>query len=466
MGDEDMKKVDTFVQRHGLIKEGDTIVAAISGGPDSLALLHYLSELKQSLSLTVIPASIDHGLRGEESREDVAYVAEICERLRLPVEKITLDVGSYMKKNSMGTQEAARILRYKALAEVMYTYEADSLALGHHGDDQVETLFMQLTRGASPSGVTGMPVTRKFAGGQIIRPLLEMTKEELERYCRDAGLTPRYDPSNEETAYTRNAFRHRLIPFLKEQNPKLHTHIQAYSERKMEDETFLLEKASEIMEELSFSEGRAEASISSLQRYPIALQRRAFHLILNYLYNGQTENITYVHEDLFLRLMDGDRANSTLNFPKDLHIIREYDKILFTFEDPEPASYRLELQPGESVLLPGGDGLAADFVTGAEEVSPNEFICDESHVSFPLIVRTRRDGDRMKPAGMKGTKKIKDIFIDCKVPLREREDWPVVTDSDGTVLWIPGIKKAAVEQTTGSLIRVTYNRAGRRNEDA
>lgn len=462
-----MQNVDDFVRKHRLINENDTILVAVSGGPDSLALLHYLYEKKQELSLSIIAVTVDHGLRGEESRADTAYVRTVCENLSVPLEEVSVDVAGYKQDKHKGTQEAARELRYETFSEVMRTYKADSLALGHHGDDQVETLFMQLVRGASPASVTGMPVSRKFASGRIIRPFLTVTKPELERYCASRNITPRYDPSNEETKYTRNAFRHQLLPFLKQQNPKLHEHIQAYSERRYEDEAFLLEKAGEIMEEAVFLKGKVTLSIKSMKRHPIALQRRAFHLILNYLYNDQVEDITYIHEDLLLQLMDGDRVNSTLDFPDGLNVIRAYDQVSFTFVESQPPScFYEELHPGGSVSLPGGEVISAERTTDVNGTSLYEFICDSTHVKFPLVVRNRRDGDRMRPLGMKGTKKIKDIFIDRKIPLTERDTWPIVTDGNDVVLWIPGIKKAAVEGDSTSLVRLTYNRVGRRNEDA
>ncbi|SIS62088.1 tRNA lysidine(34) synthetase TilS [Salimicrobium flavidum] len=462
-----MHNTDDFVRKHQLLNEGDTIIVAVSGGPDSLALLYYLYEHKQEFSLEIIAATIDHGLRGEESREDTAYVRTVCETLSLPLKEIFVDVARYKQKEGKGTQEAARKLRYEALETLMRTHQADSLALGHHGDDQVETLFMQLARGVSPSSVTGMPVSRKFASGRIIRPFLTVTKEELERFCDRRMITPRYDPSNNETQYTRNAFRHQLLPFLKQQNPKLHEHIQGYSERRYEEEEFLSEKAWEMMKEVVFSKGEVTLSIKSWKRYPIALQRRAFHLILNYLYNEQVEDITYIHEDLFLQLMDGDRVNSTLDFPDGLNVVRAYDQVSFTFsESHDSPFYYEELYPGGCVSLAGGAMIYAQSTKDVTGTSLYEFICDTTHVKFPLIVRNRRDGDRMKPKGMKGTKKIKDIFIDRKIPLAERNTWPIVTDGDGVVLWVPGIKKAAVECESTSLVRVTYNRSGRRNEDA
>ncbi|SDJ72677.1 tRNA lysidine(34) synthetase TilS [Salimicrobium halophilum] len=462
-----MQKVAAFIGKHGLISEGDTIVVAVSGGPDSLALLHYLNEWRKVSPLTVVAASVDHGLRGEGSRRDCEYVENVCEQLSLPFEQITLDVELHKRDKGIGTQEAARELRYEALAGVMRKYGADSLALGHHGDDQTETLFMQLVRGANPQSVTGIPVAREFAGGRIIRPFLPLTKDEIEAYCRSRKINPRYDPSNEETVYTRNAFRHSLLPFLKGQNPKLHEHIQAYSERRYEEEAFLTEKAGELMEEVDVSDKEATLSIKSFKRHPIALQRRAFHLILNYLYNDQVEDITYIHEDLFLQLMDGGRVNSSLDFPKGLMITRAYDQVSFTFARPErdlPLSS--ELYPDESVAWWGGAEISAERTSEVGGTSLYEFICDTTHVTFPLLIRTRQHGDRMKPVGMKGTKKIKDIFIDQKIPAKERDHWPIVTDSDGVILWIPGVKKAAVEVSCDSLVRLKYNRSGRRNGNA
>ncbi|WP_347861758.1 tRNA lysidine(34) synthetase TilS [Salimicrobium sp. PL1-032A] len=462
-----MQKVAAFIRKHGLIGREDTVVVAVSGGPDSLALLHYLSGCRDEFRVRLVAASVDHGLRGEESRKDRDYVEDICEQLSIPFEPITLDVGLHKQEEGIGTQEAARDLRYEALARVMQKYNADSLALGHHGDDQIETLFMQLVRGATPQSATGIPVTRTFAGGRIIRPFLPLTKNEIEAYCEENRITPRYDSSNEDTAYTRNAFRHHMLPFLKRQNPKLHEHIQAYSERSREDEAFLGERAEELLEDVEFYENGAGFFIKSFKRHPIALQRRAFHLILNYLYNDQVEDITYIHEDLFLRLMDGGRVNSSLDFPKGLIITKAYDRVTFTWVRREQDSAPLsELYPDSHLTLWDGAQISAESTSEVKDTSLYEFTCDRAHVKFPLIVRTRQYGDRMKPSGMKGTKKIKDIFIDQKIPAAERDRWPIVTDSDGVILWIPGLKKGAVELNSDSLVRLKYNRSGRRSGNA
>ncbi|MFG6150756.1 tRNA lysidine(34) synthetase TilS [Halobacillus sp. B23F22_1] len=459
-----MKDVENFIKNHELVQPNDTVLLAVSGGPDSLALLHYFFQLKDKYDLTLVVASVDHSLRGEGSKQDLDYVRSLAKERGLPFYGTTVDVPSFKEETGMGTQEAARTLRYRFFAEVMKEVEADKLAFGHHGDDQTETMLMQFTRSALPEAVHGMPVKRSFASGCIIRPFLCLEKEDLVRYCTAHQLQPRHDPSNEETDYTRNAFRKKILPFLKASNPKIHQHMQRMSERFSEDRNFIEQKAEEVLQDIKMEGGKGgftQFSKTVFQKQPLALQRSAFHLILNYLYGNQIEEISYLHEEMFFHLLDEQKPNASLDFPRGLKVVRAYDDIMFTFNFKKEASVLFKsLYIGEQVSLPDGSTLSLTVGEDSWEQGTHEYVCDSHHVSLPLIVRNRKPGDRMILRGMNGSKKVKDIFIDQKIPAQLRDTWPLVTDQDGQVLWLVGLKKGegCTRNPSGTWLRLQYKK--------
>ncbi|RWZ51272.1 tRNA lysidine(34) synthetase TilS [Halobacillus fulvus] len=453
--------VHSFMKKHDMIQPGQTVLVAVSGGPDSMALLHFLKGLEEEFDLRILVASVDHGLRGEESSADLAYVREICSEWEIEFFGTFVDVHSYKEHTGAGTQEAARHLRYQFFQKVMEQQAADVLAMGHHGDDQAETMMMQWARSARPEAVQGIPAKRAFATGQIIRPFLSVSKQDIVDYNERHRLSPRIDPSNEETDYTRNAFRKHVLPFFKEQNPKFHQHMQAMSERLKEERSYIQKAAEDVLESVDFgsnSDKFAQFSIRTFKTFPLALQRTAFHLILNYLYVNQTDEVSFLHEEMFFHLMNDSKPNAELHFPRGLLVVRAYDTLSFTFSQDEDLSYEYELSVGESMQLPNGDRISADWAEDGVEEDPYTFVCESCHVPQPFIVRTRRKGDRMRLKGMNGSKKVKDIFIDQKIPARLRQSWPMLTDKDGNILWLIGLKKAGKNtgESSGPLIRFHY----------
>ncbi|WP_226585893.1 tRNA lysidine(34) synthetase TilS [Halobacillus litoralis] len=454
--------VHSFISKHGLIQPHQVLLVAVSGGPDSIALLHFLKSLRRQIPLRIIALSVDHGLRGEESKEDLRFVKKTCKQWEVEFLGTSVDVKSYKESTGKGTQEAARDLRYQFFSKMMYVYGGDALVLGHHGDDQAETVLMQMTRSARPEAVHGMPVQRSFADGKIIRPFLCVSKDQIFAYLEKHRIEVRMDPSNNETDYTRNAFRHHVLPFMKEQNPKFHQHMQAWSERVEEERVYINEQAQNVLKEVHFSkdvEKFAHFSIQTFKTFPLALQRTAFHLILNYLYVKQNEDISYIHEEMFMNLLDEEKPNASLDFPQGLKIKRAYDKVTFTFaEDKEADTFHQLFHVGEAVELPDGSRLESQWSCSYEE-DPYVYVCDENHVKLPLILRTRQKGDRIRVRGMNGSKKVKDIFIDQKIPAHLRDMWPIVTDQTGKILWVVGLKKGgdpAGLSSSGTWLRLHY----------
>ncbi|MEC5426062.1 tRNA lysidine(34) synthetase TilS [Virgibacillus sp. C22-A2] len=456
------KTITTFIKKHGLLMEDTTVLVGVSGGPDSMALLHFLHSIREEWNLQLIAISVDHQLRGDESKADMDYVRHICDQWNITFIGTSVDVPSYKIEKHLGTQLAARELRYQFFEQQMKYHDAAYLALGHHGDDQVETMLMSLVRTADSSAFSGIPVKRNFAAGHIIRPLLCVSKEQILTYCLENRIAPRIDPTNHETEYTRNYFRKYLLPLIKEKNSNIHNTVQYLSETLQEDESYLRQEASKLVDRtVVFHAESKQASfeISLFKTHSYALQRRAFHLILNYLYDDLPGSLSYIHEQDFFALLKSDKSNVQIDFPSNLKLEKSYEKMVIYFAEHHDSSYHKTLEiPGE-IKLPDGSMVRADYVSVYSEQNEQTYICEIEQVALPLHIRTRQRGDRMRWKGLDGSKKIKDIFIDAKVPRKDRNKWPILIDNNGEVLWLIGLKKGQPEKEVGrnaSYIRVHY----------
>ncbi len=292
-------KIEAFLKRHSFKLENKKIVVGVSGGPDSLALLHYLLGQREKRNLSIIVAHVDHMMRGEDSLADAMFVKRFCEQNDIAFEMVRVNVPKRMEQTGNSSELEAREARYEFFAKVMEKYGYPYLALGHHGDDQIETILMRLTRGSTGSARAGIPFSRKFANGVIFRPFLSLTKADLEQYCQQHQLEPRIDATNEETIYSRNRFRKVVVPFLKLENQHVHEHFQRFSEELQSDEAFLRELTVQSMEKV-MTKGENHTITLDIKRFlkvPFPLQRRGIQLILNYLYMGKPGSLSAVHID-------------------------------------------------------------------------------------------------------------------------------------------------------------------------
>lgn len=435
-----------FIHEHELIKEGDRIVVAVSGGPDSLALLHFLEANRLEWGVEVMAAHLDHMFRGEESYQELLFVKEFCSSRRIPFYGERMDVSTEMENTTGSLQEKARHIRYGFLGKVMKSVSATKLALGHHGDDQVETILMKMTRGSSGAGRAGIPLKRPFSTGQVIRPFLSVTKEEIENYCERNELSPRTDPSNKKEEYTRNRFRLKVLPFLKKENPHVHLQFQRFSEETAEDEAFLEELTWEKLNKVwNSTEDFSSLEIEGFLAMSQPLQRRGINLILNYLYKLRPSSLSSIHIYDVLGILRGKTPNASLDLPKGLKVTRAYHTCYFHFGELAltTAPYCHELKVDQTLVLQGGYRFFLySSSSQVEDRTGDRIYISPDEVSLPLFVRTRRSGDRLKVKGLEGSKKLKKLFIDEKIPVHLREQWPIVVDSDDRILWVPGMRKS------------------------
>ncbi len=439
--------------RWSLVPLGSTVLVAISGGPDSLALLHALWTEGAAHGLADVSAAhLDHTFRGAESAAEAAWVAAWCAEREIACEVGTADVAARAKADKVSKQEAARAARYAFLEEAAARVGADWIATGHTRDDQAETVLMNVLRGTGTDGLAGIPAV----SGRVVRPLLDVSRAEVEAYCAAHGLTPRRDPSNlESKAYTRNRVRLELLPQLaQEYNPAVADAMVRLSVIAGRDSDYLEQQAARELAQVTASR---VANAMVLRRAKLAalhpaMQRRVLRLAFAEM-RGTDAGVTFEHIEAVCRAIEdaaGPPFGLTLPVPSCRLTVRSVG-VWIAREARQPLVSGVEAPltvPGTAMLSGGGGVVRASWEDGPESVG-----LDADAVDLPALhLRYWRAGDKIDPVGMGGRhKKLSDVFTDAKVPRSVRHTLPLVADSRG-LLWVPGhclSERARVTATTG-----------------
>ncbi len=417
-----LTKVRAWIQRQRVISPGDRIVAACSGGPDSLALVHILSRLAPELELTLVVAHVDHMFRGAESEADAVFVGEFCAGLGLTFYHTALDVPAYIESSGRSPQDAARILRYRYLRQVAERLGGAKIATGHHRDDQAETVLLNLLRGAGSAGLSGM----KPADGDIIRPLLEVTRDEIEAYCAQHGLEPRLDSSNLSLDYLRNYLRLKLMPLLRERVNANIAETLCRTARLVGDEhDFLAEQACCLSPDVVRQEDAGVLiDCERLNCLHIALRREIFRQAIAKK-RGNLTGITFLHVERLLELSINGAVGSIVELPGGIVARRGYDLVIIETPTVLPPPPRLG-PPGVALTIPGSTDVPVLDLTVTARLFPDRpaqatarsAVFDWRRLTPPVYVRTRQEGDRFWPAGAPGSKKLKAFLIDGKSSAR------------------------------------------------
>ena len=412
-----MKKVKKYLS--DILNKDDVVVLGCSGGPDSMALLDLLIEFRKKLNISIVCAHVNHKLRAE-SDDEMVWLEQFCLKHKIIFEKMI--INNYGDDNF---HNEARNIRYNFFEELVYKYNAKYLMTAHHGDDLVETILMRIVRGSTLGGYAGFSKLVKKKDYSIVRPLVYVTKDEILSYDKKNNIEYAVDKSNFSDKYTRNRYRKMVLPFLKEEEPNVHLKFLKYSEMLFECERFLDGESSKSYKKL-YNENYID--IDKFKMLDFIIQNKIINNLLEEYYEDDLILISDVHTDLIKSLIYSNRSNSVIYLPNAVKVVKSYNKLYFERELLDYAN------------LPNGKNIKA--IEDAD--SNSNFYCrlNSSDVVLPLHVRTRRDGDRMKVKGLNGSKKVKDIFIDEKVPISQRDLWPVVVDSEDKIVWLPGLKKS------------------------
>ncbi|MBJ6361259.1 tRNA lysidine(34) synthetase TilS [Paenibacillus sp. MAHUQ-46] len=462
-----VKRVRDAAAEYGLWRAGDTILTALSGGPDSMALLHILQQLAEAEQLTLAAAHVNHGFRIEESAREAAVVAQWCAIIGIPLKFGELALPDYIERTGMNAQAAAREHRYAFLHEAAAACGAQRIALGHHADDQSETVMMRIIRGTSPGGLSGMPVSRTEKNVELIRPLLRINKSELLSYCDRHQLPYSTDSSNFKRNYFRNKVRLDVIPYLEKLNPKLPESLLRLADMARSDDDYIEQQAVVLFKErVRLEAGRAVMNRSALTDIHVALQRRMIKLILNYLIQ-EKDAITYERiEAIREAAKHGSISGESMDAGGGIRFSIDYGTLLWQQAKDSnsfgPYEYELAEHAGRLLIaqtrmewivdtlnIPGKDW-------PTRPVSRYEAWFDSEALAYPLFVRNRRPGDYMEVLGLNGTKKVQDMFVDAKWPRSKRDTAPILCDANGRILWIPGLRRSvhALVGKTSKVLRM------------
>lgn len=466
-----MTVIDTVrftLARHRMVKEGNKVVVAVSGGPDSVALLDILFRLRDELGITLHVAHLNHMFRGQDAEKDLVFVQEMAGRYGLPATVDHFDVPAYMKKTGLSAQKAARTVRYHFLERVAGEVNAQRVALGHHADDQAETVLINFLRGAGPAGLKGIPPVRD---GFYIRPLLALRRREIEEYCRDRSLDTRLDASNLKPVYLRNKIRLQLLPLLeKDYNPQLVLALARLSDVCREENEFI-----DLLAENAYSDivlSNLEPLCFDLKRFDdlhIALKRRVVRKAYEKACEKRGESsfeLPFEHVQKVIDFAQKGRIGSTLDLPGQVYIVKSYNRLEFRLHQVKYSSdipyycYRLEI-PGETYIPELGLTVVSriykigDNVFRWDKVPRDEAVLDEDLLPGTLYVRKRRPGDRFSPLGLGGTMKLKKFFINNKVPREKRDRIPLVA-ANGDIVWVGGMRPGEKWKVTSSTKRFLH----------
>ena len=437
-------KVRATVENYRMFEEGDTVIVGVSGGVDSVVLLHVLMLLRDEYDLSMVVAHLDHGIRGEESRREGDFVRDLAHGMSLPFEAAVADVPVLAKKQRITLQEAAREARYRYYEEIRKKYNAQRVATGQTADDQAETILMRVIRGAGLRGLKGIPPVR---GGVYIRPLIETSRQEVERFASSEGLSFVTDSSNIKDIYLRNKVRHDLIPHLeREYNPSIRVGLNRMATILSREDDYLDRKTEEAMAGLMKGNGEElSLDIPRLTAFHEALWFRVLQKALARVLGGDLRSIKTVHLDGICRLLAHRAPNKVLCLPQGIYAEKRYTE-LFIRRGRLPTVFPFEYivdAPGVTIL----EGLGKKLVTRIErakqgismDVDSKVAHLDDDKLLHPLILRSLEEGDRFIPLGMKGHKKLKDFFIDSKVPKALRRQIPLLV-SAGDIVWVVGYR--------------------------
>jgi tRNA(Ile)-lysidine synthase len=451
------KRVFSTILEHRMIDSGDKIVVAVSGGPDSVCLLKILFQLQRWLDVSLIVAHLNHGLRPQEDEKETEFVADLARGLNLT---LAYDKAvNLTKAHGTSIEEKAREIRYRFLERVLNEYHAQKAALGHNMNDQAETVLMHLLRGSGPTGLSGMPPIRQR---RFIRPLINITRDEIHTYLKQKDIPFMMDSSNLEKRYLRNRLRLELIPLLLNYQPRLIEHLGELASLCRLEDQFMEEEARKGLQMVTqdSSEHSLELSLDTFKGLSPALRCRIIRQAIKRV-KGDLRRIDIGHIKAIIDLADSVRPQIRMNLPQDLIVRKIYERLRFSsgteietedfthhiidkgvFKIPE-INRTLSLEE-----IPKGDFLPSS-------ASPNEAFLDLARLKWPLRVRNFRAGDKFIPLGLNGFKKVKDVFIDQKIPSEERKKIPIL-ENCSSIVWLCGIRidnRYRVRQRTRRILR-------------
>lgn len=425
---------ETIAYLKSLLKEEDTIVIGLSGGPDSMCLLDIIRSLNKNIK--IVCAHINHNIR-QESIEEQKTIEEFCKENNLIFETTTFDKKS---EDQDYNELELREKRYNYFETLIKKYNAKYLFTAHHGDDLVETVLMRISRGSNLKGYTGFQVETKKKNYKVIKPLIFMTKEDINEYNKNNKIPYVLDKTNDEDNYTRNRYRHNVLPFLKSENENIHLKYLKFSRELL---TYYEYVDKVINKEIEKRFEKNILDIEGFTRLDKLIQTKIIEYILDDNYIDNLYLVSDKHVNLILNIIDNPKPNIEINLPDNLRITKSYNTLKITRNKKSNQEYNIPIV--EETSLPNGKTIR--IVKDTENNSNFYIRLNSKELTLPLYVRTRKEGDKMFVKNMDSSKKVKDIFINSKLSKEERDTQPIVTDKEGNIVWLPGLKKSKFDKS-------------------
>lgn len=455
------KFLETIAKYH-MIQKGDEIMAGVSGGPDSVCLLHLLRACREELGIKLSAAHLDHMFRGRESREDALFVETLCREWDVPLYREEVDVPEYIRRTGLSPEDAARRARYAFFERAREKTGANKVALGHNRNDHEETVLMNIMRGTGIEGLLGIEPVRDF----YIRPLLEVSRREIEEYLKLESIDYRIDSTNLKADYFRNRLRLELIPLIEQKYvPHFGASLRRLSEIARCDLSFLEEQTSAAWRQaVTCSRGRIKVDLKKFLPMHDAIKRRLVRKAVEEL-AGDVKDFEFRHTAMLVDFIKNSTAGSVIDLPKNLQGEKQYDCFYISLKNfRENGDYLYELfVPGRVEIKEAEVSIQAWVKPrrGLMIIRTNPLIAqlDYDKIKGNLIVRNRRPGDRFIPLGGH-LKKLQDFFTDEKVPKKERDKVPLVT-AGGNIIWVGGMRiddRFKITEDTGTVLILKMER--------
>lgn len=415
--------MDNILQK---INFDNYIVIGVSSGPDSMCLLDILEKKTNK----IIVCHINHNVR-KESKDEEKFLKNYCKNKKLIFESMT--INKYEENNF---ENEARKKRYTFYEEMLKKYNTKYLFLAHHGDDLIETVLMKIVRGSNIEGYAGIKEISNFKEYKIVRPLLSYTKEDIMEYNKSHNIPYFIDSSNTNTIYTRNRYRKNILPLLKEEDNNVHIKFMKYSKTLEEYDNYIKKL---VKKNIDIIFNNNEINVVELNKLDEFLKKNTLYQILNIIYNNESNIITEKHINNIISIINNNKPNSSLDLPQSKILIKEYNKIYIKKKNKLITNNEYKIQLNDNITI---DNLTFSFIKTENTDGNNICRLNTKEIKLPLFLRSRKDGDYIILKGSNNKKKIKDIFIEKKLPINIRSTYPILVDSNDNIIWVPNIKKS------------------------
>lgn len=458
------KKVIDIIFREKLIDENDNVLVALSGGADSVSLLHILNSIKNDVKIKNIYAfHLNHQIRWIDSHKDASFSYDICKKLNIPCFLKSYNVLKYSKENKISVEEAAREVRYNFLFQIKEKLNINKIAVAHNLDDQCETIIMRLFRGTGTSGLRGMDYFNK---NNVIRPLLDIKREEIEEYCISNDINFINDNTNFEDVYTRNKIRLKLIPYIEKNfSYNFKNNIFKLSKNIREEDLFIDNIVKKIFDEnvCIIDDDTLKFDVENIKSFDKVIQKRIIKKSYEFINKG-INGLENIHVDDGIKVLDSEKTNVSIDLPNGVVIEKAYNDFYIgkTRNKHKVKNIEYLINIGDKMYLSDFDLYIETKIVDRDKTkrlntsSSTSKSFDYDKIKGNLIIRNRKEGDKIKILGLGGTKKIKDIFIDNKIPNAQKDNIPILSD-ENKIIWIYGYQmsdEAKIDENTTKILRV------------